>query len=139
MTVYNSLAVSNKAPIVSHGENHQVQAAHFTINTTAVLTTADTFNFGKLPANARLVGGYMNCTDLDASTGLTINVGDSGSATRLFNASTLGQAGGAALIPAAALDFQYTTETMITGSISNNATTTASGTIILVLLYYVEE
>lgn len=139
MTVYNSDAYASKSPIAVHGIRKNVQAARFTVNTTAVVTTADTINFGYMPPNARLVGGYLTSTDLSAGSDITISIGDAGSATRLFNASTLGQAGGVALIPAASLDFQYTTKTLITGSIGVSATTTTSGTLVLVMLYYVEE
>lgn len=139
MTIYNSDAIANVAPIAVHGERKTRQVARFVVNTTAVLTTADTINFGYMPPNARLVGGYLTATDLSAGADLTINIGDAGSATRLFNASTLGQAGGVALIPAASLDFQYTAKTLITGTIGVSATTTASGTLVLVVEYYVEE
>lgn len=139
MGTYNSVQLAANQPMAVHGDAAEVQTARFVLNTTAVLTTADILNFGYMPLGARLVGGYLTATDLDASTGLTINIGDAGSATRLFNASTLGQAGGNAALPVAALDYQYTAKTLITGSIGANATTTASGQLVLSLQYVVED
>jgi hypothetical protein len=139
MTVYASTDYATNAPVAVHGERKGLQVARFVVNTTAIVTTADTFNFGYMPANARLVGGYLAPSDLSAGADITINIGDAGSATRLFNASTAGQAGTYTAIPAAALDYLYTAKTLITGTIGVSATTTASGTIVLVMLYYVEE
>jgi hypothetical protein len=139
MTVYSSSDYSTNAPVAVHGERKGVQVARFAIATTALLSTADTFNFGYVPAGARLVGGYLAASDLDSGTTLTINVGDAGSGTRLFSASTVGQAGTTAALPVAALDYQYTAKTLITGAVAANAATVTSGTVTLVLLYYVEE
>lgn len=139
MTVYNSEAYAKKRPIRAHGESNNVQMARFSVATTALVTTADTFNFGYVPAGARLVGGYAIPSDLSAGSDITISIGDAGSSTRIFNLSTMGQAGTPTMIPAASLDYQWAAETLITGSIGTSATTTTSGTLVLVLLYVVEE
>ncbi len=139
MTVYSSPSYANNAPVRVHGESNNVQFARFTITTTALVTTADTFNFGYMPANARLIGGYLAPSDLSAGADITLNIGDAGSATRLFNATTAGQAGTYTAIPTAALDYLYTAKTLITGSVGVSATTTTSGTITLVLMYVVQD
>ena len=139
MATYSSPDYSQNKPVPAHGDRQGVQALRFTIATTALLTTADVLNFGYVPAGFRLVGGYAVPSDLSAGADITISIGDAGSATRLFNASTMGQAGTPTPIPAASLDYQWTAKTLIVGSIPVAPTTTTSGTITLVLLGYVED
>lgn len=139
MATYSSPDYINNAPVAVHGERGGVQCARFTIASTGILGTADVLNFGYVPAGARLVGGYAVPSDLSAGADITISIGDAGSATRIFNASTMGQAGTPTLIPVAALDYKWTAKTLIVGSMGVAATTTASGTITLVLLYVVED
>lgn len=141
MATYSSTQYTAGEPVAVHGDRNGLQMARFTVTCTAAPTTSDTINFGYVPANARLVGGYMVPSDMDTSGSptLTLNVGDAGSATRLFSANTGGQTGTAALIGAAALDYQFTAKTLIVGTAAANATTGAAGTITLVLLYVVEE
>lgn len=139
MTVYSSTDYAQKRPVAVHGERKSVQMARFAVAFTALVTTADTIKFGYMPPGARLVGGYAIPSDLSAGADITISVGDTGSATRIFNASTMGQAGTPTMIPAASLDYQWTAKTEIVGSIGVSATTTTSGTLVLVLLYVVEE
>lgn len=58
----------------------------------STFTTTDTARMMNLPAGFRITGATIKADDLDSSTGITLNVGDSGSAARLFSASTVGQA-----------------------------------------------
>jgi len=105
----------------------------FEIAVTAALTAADTFTFGKVPKGFRVLGATLEATDMEAGTGVTISVGDSGSATRLFNAATVAQAGtaAAATTTVTALHYQYADDTIITGAAGGTVTTGATGTIIL--------
>ena len=107
----------------------------FELSVTAALTAADTFTFGKVPKGFRVLGATLEATDMEAGTGVTISVGDSGSATRLFNAATVAQAGtaAAATTTVTALHYQYADDTIITGAAGGTVTTGATGTVILSL------
>ena len=105
----------------------------FEIAVTSALTASDTFTFGRVPRGFRVLGATLEATDMEAGTGVTISVGDSGSGTRLFNAATVAQAGTAAsaATTVSALHHQYTEDTVITGASGGTVTTGATGTIIL--------
>ena len=105
----------------------------FELSVTAALTAADTFTFGKVPKGFRVLGATLEATDMEAGTGVTISVGDSGSGTRLFNAATVARDGSAAsaATTVSALHYQYTDDTLITGAAGGTVTTGATGTIIL--------
>ena len=134
MATYSSSAYTNKAPFASHGIGGAVKVAYADVSCTAAPSTSDTINFFYLPANARVVFAVLESTDMDTngSPTLTLNVGDSGSASRLFSASTVGQAG--TLSTAIA-----TAKTLITGTAQANAATGAAGTVSLTVFYVVEE
>lgn len=103
----------------------------FEISVTSALTASDTFTFGKVPKGFRVLGATLEATDMEAGTGVTISVGDSGSATRLFNAAAVAQAGTAVNVATTvtALHYQYTDDTIITGAAGGTVTTGATGTI----------
>jgi hypothetical protein len=128
-------------PISGNGEAGSIKAAFFEVYCSAALTTSDTLQFGYLPANARIVDSILESDDLDtnASPTLTLNVGDAGSASRLFAASTVGQAGTAGFASAVTGIFYKTTaKTLITGAPAANAATGAAGSIRLCILYTVD-
>jgi hypothetical protein len=144
MATYNSDKYSTTAqpPIASHGISGGVKALFATVVCAAAPATTDTINFGYLPKNARVLYAMLESTDMDTngSPALTLNVGDSGSATRLFSASTVGQAGTASAATATAgLGYLTTDRTLITGVAQANAATGAAGTLYLTVLYTVEE
>ena len=141
MATYNSPAVANKNPIAAHGYLNNVQVATAVVTCTASPATTDTMNFFYMPKNAVLLDAYLSATDMDTngSPALALNIGDAGSASRLFAASTVGQAGTAAAIAAAGRGYQYTAKTLITGTASTNAATGAAGTVTLTVLYYVAD
>lgn len=140
MATYNSDQYAAAAPIAGHGLSGNTKVAYFSVTCAAAPSTADTINFGYLPAGARVVMAVLEATDMDTgSAALTINVGDAGSATRLFSASTVAQAG--TLSQALAVtgnDYLYTAKTLITGVAGTNATTPAAGTLYLTVFYTVE-
>lgn len=106
----------------------------FEVPVTAALTTADTFEFGKVPKGFVLISSVLRSTDLDGATTLTYNVGDAGDADRLFAAATVGQTGTAAFSSAVTgAGYVYTAETVITGAVAANpgGTVPTSGTISL--------
>lgn len=142
MATYTSATVANNRPIAYHGYRRNVQIARATVSCTAAPSTSDTLQFFYMPANARIVGGYLSSTDMDTngSPTITLNIGDSGSAARLFSASTVAQAGTTSqTFAAGALGYQYTSKTLVTGTAQANAATGAAGTVELVLLYVVED
>lgn len=139
MATYNSDQIS--AAPATHGLSANAKAAYFSVTCAAAPSTSDTINFGYLPAGARIVLAVLEASDMDTngSPTLTLNVGDSGDADRLFAASTVGQAGTVSTAIAAAGDgYQYTTKTLLTGTAANNAATGAAGTINLTVFYVVE-
>lgn len=142
MATYSSTPYSAGNPIAVHGERGAVHFARFPITVTAALTTADVFNFGYLPANARVLHVYLVASDMDTngSPTLAINVGDAGSGTRYFSASTVGQAGTSSeAVAQAGLGYLNTAKTLITGAPSANAATGVAGTLELGVMYVVED
>lgn len=131
----------NKKPVNSHGLAGELKAAFFEVSCTAAPSTSDTINFGYLPAGARVIAATLEATDMDTagSPTITLNVGDAGSATRLFSASTVAQAATASTaLATTGAGYKYDTETLITGVAQANATTGAAGTVYLSILYVVE-
>jgi hypothetical protein len=143
MTAYLSdKATSPLAPSPTHGQAGNLQTLYCTVALTAALTTADTFAFFTLPANARVHAAILKCTDIDTngSPTVTINVGDAGSATRYFSASTVGQAGTVDVtMQAAGRLYKTTAKTAIVGSVQANAATGVAGTLELVIHFVVED
>lgn len=142
MATYSSPTYSQKRPIAYHGDRRDVQMARAVVTCAAAPSTSDTMNFFYMPANARIVGGYLLSSDMDTNVSptITLDIGDSGGAARLFSASTVSQAGTTSTTFAAgALGYQYTAKTLVTGTAHANAATGAAGTVELCLLYVVED
>ncbi len=141
MATYNSTGVAAFAPTLGHGLTGNLKIAYGEVVCAAAPATTDTLNFFDLPANARIVFAVLEADDMDTngSPTLTLNIGDSGSASRLFSASTVGQAGTASTaLAAGAIGYKTTAKTRITGVAANNAATGAAGTVRLAVAYYVE-
>ncbi len=78
--------------------------------------------------------------DTNGAPTITLNIGDAASANRYFAASTVAQAGTAALEQGVTgLDFKLPAKTLITGTAAANAATGAAGSVSLVLIYAVED
>jgi hypothetical protein len=108
-----------------------------TITTTAALTTTDTLNAFVLPKGFRVLYSMLLSSDIDTNGTPTIalNVGDAGSATRYFSASTVGQAGTAAAATATTgIGFLNTADTLVTVVPSANAATGVAGTVQLIMI-----
>jgi hypothetical protein len=141
MATYNSTAVANSLPANSHGLAGELKVAYGEVVCTAAPSTSDTLNFFDLPANARVVLAVLESDDMDTNgtPTLTLNIGDSGSAARIFSASTVGQAGTASTaLVAGAVGYKYTAKTRITGVAQANAATGAAGTVRLSVHYFVD-
>lgn len=141
MATYNSPRVTNKWPIPVHGFRHNVQQVRGIVTCSAAPTTSDTLNFFDIPLNAVIVGGYLKSDQLDTNGSPTIalNIGDAGSAGRLFAGATVSRTGTATTLTGTALGYKYTTKTRVTGTASANAATGAAGNVELCLLYYVDD
>lgn len=141
MATYSSTKYTNKKapPGSSHG--CAALSLYFEVACAAAPATTDTINFGYVPAGFRLITAVLEATDMDTGgPTLTLNVGDAGSATRIFSASTVAQAG--TLSQALAVGgsgYQYPAKTLITGVAQANATTPAAGTIYLTLIGLVDD
>lgn len=142
MATYSSAAYTYSQPFASHGLSANVKVARATVTCTAAPSTSDTLNFFYLPKNARVLLAVLESSDMDTNgtPTLALNIGDSGSATRYFSASTVGQAGTlSSAIATAGASYLTTDKTLITGVASNNAATGAAGTVDLTMFYTVEE
>ncbi|MFO0476478.1 MAG: hypothetical protein ACK52K_15150 [Alphaproteobacteria bacterium] len=100
----------------------------FEVAVTANVTNTDTFTFGKVPKGFRIFGATLESTSMAAS-GLTLSVGDSGSATRLVSASAIGVGGGQATAAATATHYLYPDDTIITGTAAGTIGTPTTGTL----------
>ena len=141
MATYNSTNVQNKSGVSAGGPAGNVLVAYAEVACTAAPATTDTINFFDLPAGARVLQATLESTDMDTNgtPTLTLNVGDSGDADRLFAASTVGQSGTASTaVAVTGAGYKYTSKTRITGVANANAATGAAGTLYLTGLYVVE-
>lgn len=141
MATYSATDYLTK-PVVGHGLGNNVKAVYFSVTASAALTTSDTLNFGYVPENFRVLGGFLEADDLDTNVTptLTLNIGDADDADRLFAASTVGQAGTATNdVAVAGLGHKYESKTLITGAPAANAATGAAGDIRLCLYGIIEE
>lgn len=114
----------------------------WTVSITAAAANLDAFNFGTVPKGFRLLSATLESTDIDTngSPTVTINVGDSGDADRIFAASTVGQTGvittgasAANFLQPTGFGYLYTDDTLITGAIPTGPATGAAGTLYLAL------
>lgn len=140
MATYSATNYTKK-PAISHGLAGNVKVARAEVSCTSAPSTSDTLNFFYLPAGARVHLAVLEATDMDTNVTptLTLNIGDSGDAGRLFAASTVAQTGAvSSAIAAAGADATYTSETLITGTAQANAATGAAGTVYLTVFYTVE-
>jgi hypothetical protein len=130
MPAYTSTQLANN-PLAFVGPSPgNMIGFYWEVPITAALTAADTFTFGRVPKGFRVFGATLEATDMEAGTGVTLSVGDAGSATRLFNATAVAQAGTASVaVPVAGLHYLYPDDTAITGATGGSITTGATGTI----------
>jgi hypothetical protein len=142
MTIYNSDQYAVNAPVAVHGERNAVQVARFTVTLAAAPATTDTINLGYMPPNARIIDGYALPSDMDTngSPTLTLNIGDSGSAARLFSALAAGVAAAVTRLTATtAIGYKFTAKTLLVCVPQANAATGAAGTLEVVIIYYLDE
>jgi hypothetical protein len=137
MTTYSSTPVTNNQQAPSHGLYGDLKSYTASVTTTAAVTTADTLNLCYLPKNAVIWGFECKATQMDTNGSPTLawNVGDSGSATRFFAATTVGRTATPqwknetdATATHSGVGFQTTGLTLVTAVPSANPATGAAGT-----------
>jgi hypothetical protein len=137
MATYNSDQIAQNNLRVGPHVGISPVMFYATITTTAALTTSDTLNAFVLPKGFRVLYSMLLSSDVDtnASPTITFNVGDSGSATRYFSASAVGQAGTASAATATTgIGFLNTADTLVTIVPQANAATGVAGTVQLIML-----
>lgn len=130
------------APQVGLGEARSVKSlgGTFAILSTDVGTINNTVGLFVAPAGFVITDIAAYSTDMDTGgPTLTLSLGDSGSATRLLNASTIGQAGTSVLVLAAAgQNYKFLVDTEIILTVTAAATTPAAGTLTINLKGWIE-
>ena len=136
MANYQSKQYANSPNTFPGAYPGNMLAFYWEVSITANAANADTFDFGVVPKGFRLLGATFEATDIDTngSPTVTINVGDSGSASRIFSSATVGQAGTLTSAIATTGHGQlYTADTVITGIINAGPATGTTGTLYLSL------
>jgi hypothetical protein len=106
---------------------------------TTALQIGDIVWMMHLPAGAVVVDGFMATDDLETSTLLTMNVGDSTTTNLFFSATTTPQSAGASTILGASRYTKFAAATRIKMTVATSAGTPVAGTFILGLTYFVDE
>ena len=136
MANYQSKQYANSPNAFPGAHPGNMIAFYWEVSITANAANGDTFDFGVVPKGFRVLGGCLESTDIDTNGSPTaaINVGDSGSASRLFSSSTVGQAGTAdRALAVAGQHYIYTADTVVTGIIATGPATGTTGTLYLSL------
>jgi hypothetical protein len=136
MATYNSDMIAQNNVRVGPHVGISTMSFFATVSCTAAISTSDTANFFVVPKGFRVMYALLYATDMDTGgPTLTINIGDSGDADRIFAASAVGGTGTLSTAMAVtAAGYLYTADTTITGIANANATTPAAGTITLCLI-----
>ena len=109
--------------------------------TTAMVAVSQIVNVCWMPKGAVLLAARIASDDMDSNGTPTLawHLGDSGSASRIFSASTVSQAGTLSLaFQPAALGYKWTADTLLFLTASTGAATAVAGNITVVLEYFVD-
>lgn len=106
--------------------------------TTGQLELADKVIFGKVPAGAVYVGGYMACDDLDGATSSVLDVGDDDTSNGLLDGTATGQTAAITTFNGTYITNRTTVsaEKNIILTVQTAPGTAAAGTVRVVLYYY---
>jgi hypothetical protein len=117
-----------------------IHTARAVFDSVAPLTTTDSLELFELPANARIMGGWVKTGDLDTGASFAFNVGFAAAPAVILAASVIGQTGGVVTqLAASAYDFLTTAKTLFTLVPTANAAGWTNGRIQVVLHYFVDE
>jgi len=134
MAAYTSKQYANAPKAFPGGADANMLAFYWEVSLTAAAANLDTLTFGTVPKGFRVFGACLEATDIDTNgtPTVTLNIGDSGDADRLFAASTVGQTGTAdRAVATTGQHYLYTDDTVITGIIPTGPATGATGTVYL--------
>jgi hypothetical protein len=133
--------LSNRTDVPSSLGGKAIQLVRFSKSiTTAMLASGIVTKLGELPAGSRIVGGYLEVTDMDSVADLVIDIGyrDANASVDdvdgIIDGATTGQAGGLNVsFLTAGVDRQFTYDTDITFTAAVAAATAVAGTAVLAL------
>lgn len=113
----------------------------FALLAAQVGTINNTIDLFWVPKGFVVTGLRVDCTDVDTgSAAITWDLGDSGSATRLLSADTVGQsAGSTTALQAGGFMYKFTARTLITAKVHAAAATGADGTMKVAIHGFVDE
>lgn len=137
--VYSSPDYTANAPVAVHGQAKNMQVIDEVVTISAALATTDTFNFGYLPPNAVVLGGWLKASAMDTNGSPTLTLSIAIGATAVYTASTIGRAGGTDTTGflTGARGLKTTAKTAVTGTVPAAAATGAAGTLELHIAYCV--
>ena len=82
MATVLSDGLTARKPVAGYGSGGgQIRCERTTVTVPAAAATTDIFRLFRLPPHARVQGGWIKTPDLDTSTNVTLNVGDTGGYT----------------------------------------------------------
>lgn len=142
-TYYTAKAPSNGAgPTVGPGTFRGLVVLEAQVSCTSAMTdnTNDSVGLFYAPAGFVVIGGTISSDDMDSSTGIAWNIGDSGSNSRFFSASAVSQAAtfSSALAPAGHF-YKYTSRTEIRAYVQAAVSgTPATGTLKVALFGFID-
>ena len=144
MAIYNSPLVSGAVPTPTHGLAANLKVMRTTVTMAAAPATTDTIRLFTMPKNSVLQGFEVQASQMDTNgvPALAFNIGDAGSATRLFAAVPVGRVvtplvkneTDATATPAG-VGYQFPADTMVVAVPSANAASGAAGTLTLSVFY----
>lgn len=139
-TVTHTYAAAN-ATRFGPGQARQVlcAAAIKALATTELDNANDGTEMFWVPKGAVICGILLRVTDMDESTGLLFDVGDSVDDDRLLQAFSGQAAGASTALAAAGFLYKYDADTKIILSVNTAATTPAAGTAYLCVYYFMDE
>lgn len=124
-----------------HGFGGNCKVAYGECAFSGTITTADSATICNLPLGAIVVGALIEADDLDTNgtPTITLNLGDSGSATRYFSGSTVAQAGTAASATATTglLNTVAAGQTAVIVAVAANSATSAAGNVRVAIQYFI--
>jgi hypothetical protein len=131
---YTLILPTQDIPGVGWYRQEMALGGSFAITTTHLGTINNTVALFTVPKSFVITGIAMDNPQFDSSTGLTVSLGDAGSATRLVSSSTSFRAAAysTALAPGT-LGYKFTANTDILLTMTAAATTAVAGSLVLYL------
>ncbi len=133
-TAYTLILPTEVIPGVGWYRHEMALGGSFALTTAMVGTINNTVALFTAPKSFVITGIMIDNPQFDSSTGLTISIGDAGSATRLVSSSTGFRAAAySTALAAGAGGYKFTADTPILLTMTAAATTPVAGTLMLYL------